>query len=81
MPARTLADLSVPSSAVAALWLTQYLQPILQATVLILTILFIGLGVVIRWKQLRSGHGMTKHGSPAAPPPSLEDALDHIVQE
>ena len=76
MPQRTLTDLSVPSSAAAILWLTQYLQPILQATVLVLTILFIGLGVVLRWRQLR-----VTHGSHAAAHTLLDPALDHIVQE
>jgi hypothetical protein len=76
MPQRTLTDLSVPSSAAAVLWLTQYLQPILQAAVLILTILFIGLGVVLRWRQLRDMHGRY-----AAPHTSTGDAIDHIVKE
>ena len=81
MPQRTLTDLSVPSSAAAVLWLTQYLQPILQAAVLILTILFIGLGVVIRWKQLRDVWNQSTHSRHVATHTSLEDAFDHIVKE
>lgn len=54
---RTLTDFSVPSSAAIALWLIQYLEPILQVAILMLTILFIGLGVVLRWKQLHDLHG------------------------
>ena len=50
-------DLAVAPSAAAAIWLSQSLQPILQSLILILTLAFLGLGVALRWRQLRRSHG------------------------
>ena len=47
-------DLAVPPATATILWLTQYLQPILQILILILTLAFLGLGVALRWKLLNA---------------------------
>ena len=52
-----MADFSVPSAAALSLWLTQYVEPLVQAIILILTAAFIALGVMIRWRHLRQMHG------------------------
>lgn len=54
MEPQSFADLMVPPVTATILWLTEYLQPILQILILILTLAFLGLGVALRWKLLKS---------------------------
>ena len=56
MSHRFFSDLSIPSAAAIALWVTQFLQPLLQVLILVLTVAFITLGVLIRWRHLRLLH-------------------------
>lgn len=42
------------SGATLAMWWANVLSPVLQAMVLILTLAFVGLGVVLRWRQFRN---------------------------
>ena len=50
-----ITDTAAGGTALAAAWWSQYLSPLLQAVILILTAAFLGLGVLIRWRQWRSG--------------------------
>ena len=45
-------DMAVAPTTATVLWLTQYLQPILQILILVVTLAFLGLGVALRWRQL-----------------------------
>ncbi len=51
----TITDTAAGGAALAAAWWSQYLSPLLQAIILILTAAFMGLGVLIRWRQWRTG--------------------------
>ncbi|MDA8232373.1 MAG: hypothetical protein M0006_15040 [Magnetospirillum sp.] len=50
----TLADTVTSATALAAAWWSQFLSPLLQAAILILTAAFMGLGVLLRWRQWRA---------------------------
>ena len=51
----TITDTAAGGAALAAAWWSQYFSPLLQAIILILTAAFMGLGVLIRWRQWRTG--------------------------
>lgn len=55
----TITDTAAGSAAIAAAWWSQYLSPLLQAAILIFTAAFMGLGVMLRWRQWRAGSHRT----------------------
>ncbi|MDA8232848.1 MAG: hypothetical protein M0006_16070 [Magnetospirillum sp.] len=54
---KSIPDALAAAAAMLAAWWAQFLSPLLQAAILILTVLFLALGVALRWRQLRAASG------------------------